>query len=239
MSRWDQLVQSWKPLAALLLVVVAGWWWIRDPPVTVGADPSPQARMVILLHGHGASKTDLEPLAEELAKASPRLGFVLPNAPHRVGLTGRTWYPPFSADSQEEMQIQLAELRAEARAVVAEIIDDLEGEGVPAKEIYVAGFSAGAVVAIDVILNPEGADLGGLVAMSGGGMQMDLGPLADRAPLRAYVSHGNGDGVVGAGQSSALADALDEHGHDVTFNLFDGAHAIPPSVRNDLAEFLR
>lgn len=195
--------------------------------------------MVILLHGHGASKTDLEPLAKELAQASPRLGFVLPNGPHRVGMSGRTWYPRFSADSQEELQQKLVELRAEARAVVAEIVDDLKRDGVPVTEIYVAGFSAGAVVATDFVTSPEGADVGGLIALSGGGMKLDLGPLDGRAELRAYVSHGKSDGVVGSGQSRKLADELEAHGHDVTWTLFAGGHAIPPDVRSELAEFLR
>ncbi|MBW2454964.1 MAG: hypothetical protein JRI68_10650 [Deltaproteobacteria bacterium] len=217
MLEW--LKQSWKVIVPLLLCAAFGWWWFADGPIHVGADPGPNTRMVILLHGHGAPKSDLKPLAEELAQGAPNLGFVIPGAPHSVGVNGRTWYPRFTAESKQAVQQRMAEFRAEARAIVVEIARDLMADGVPAQQIYVGGFSAGAVLGIDTILSPEGSQLGGLIALSGGKMKLDFGPLAERAPLRAFVSHGTRDRLVGAVE-------------------FDGRHEIPMQVRADLRAFL-
>jgi phospholipase/carboxylesterase len=223
-------------VAAMLLAFT--WWWLADPPVEVGPSPGPTGRVLILLHGHGASKTDLEPLAQKLAVSAPTVTFIMPSAPHRTGL-GRTWYPAFTAESQQEVNVRMLELRAEARAVVMAIVEDLKSDDVPAKQIYVGGFSQGATVALDVVLTePAASELGGLVSLSGGALAVDLASLEDRTLLRAFVSHGKSDSVLGGGTSLGLVTELEETGHEVEFVHFDGGHEIPPSVVKALGAFL-
>ena len=239
MNDWIQRNGTALKLALLVAGAVAVlWWWSSDPPVRVGESPGPESRVLILLHGHGASKTDLEPLAQQLADVAPGMTFIMPSAPHRVGM-GRTWYPSFSADSQEEVDTRLLELRAEARDVVTEIVDGLIDDGVPVEEIYVGGFSQGATVALDVVLEtPDDVMPGGLVSLSGGAFVLDLSSLNARPALRVFVSHGKRDGVLGSGRSRDLVAALDAAGHEVEFVHFDGGHAIPVGVIERLGDFL-
>jgi phospholipase/carboxylesterase len=221
-----------------VLVAAFALWWFTDPPVWVGPSAGANSRVLILLHGHGASKTDLKPLAEKLLQAAPNVSFVLPSAPHSVG-AGKTWFPSFREDSQQAVDQRMLELRAQARAVVAGVIDDLKGDGVPAAQIYVGGFSQGATVALDVVLSNEGAELGGLVSLSGGAVKIDLAPLTERAQMQAFVSHGDSDRVLGSSSSKELAAALKANDHEVQFVQFKGGHTIPPEVVQPLGEFLQ
>jgi phospholipase/carboxylesterase len=237
-DRLEEHANAIKVAIAIFVTVGFTWWWLSDPPVEVGPSPAPNRRVLILLHGHGASKTDLEPIAEQLTLLAPNVSFILPSAPHRTG-PGRTWYPSFSADSQEAVDARLLELRAEARAVVADIVDDLKSDGVPPQQIYVGGFSQGATVALDVLLTgPADSHVGGLVWLSGGALALDLAPLATRRGLRAFVSHGTSDSVLGSVKSENLVSALEDNDLEVEFVQFDGGHAIPPVVVQSLGAFL-
>jgi predicted esterase len=212
-------------------------WWFSDPPARVGPRPRPGRRVVILCHGHGAPKGDLVPLARWLHRKCPDVTFLMPGAPHPAGL-GRAWYPSFVAESPAAVEARLLEYRAQARRVVEELIDDVLANGVPATSIYVGGFSEGAAVALDVILNsPQGPELGGLIWLSGGGPRLELDGLRGRPLLSAFVSHGRQDSVVHPGRSVALAALLREEGHDVHLEQFDGDHEIRP-VAAALGRFL-
>ncbi|MBL4634323.1 MAG: hypothetical protein JKY56_10645 [Kofleriaceae bacterium] len=227
------------PLLLLAAVGAFAWWWMSDPPVLVGPSPSEARRVVILLHGYGASKDNLVPLAKRLGEYAPETSFILPGAPHSVGISGKTWYPQFRASSQEAMEEKLSEYRAEARDVVMDIADDLMADGTRAGDIYVGGFSQGASVALDVILHePNASDFGGLVFLSGGSVNLDLSMLASRPLIRAFVSHGKSDPVLGIGRSNQLVEELEVSGHDVTLVNFEGGHSIPHEVVESLGYFL-
>lgn len=234
---WREHAAAIKAGLALLAALAFGVWWFYEPPVSVGEAASERGRVLILMHGHGAAKDDLEPLANELSQVAPGVRFVLPAGPHRHG-SGRTWYPYFTAGSQAEVDRRMLELRQQAREVVSKIVADLKADGVAPERIYVGGFSQGATVALDVVMSPEGAELGGLVSLSGGALDLDLTPLAERAKLRAFVSHGSADRVTKPSTSTDLAQALEEGGHEVQLVTFPSGHTIAPMVRQALGEFL-
>jgi len=225
-----------KAVAAALAGAMVLWWLLADPPVEVGPSPGAGSRVVILLHGHGASKTDLEPLAEELALLAPGVSFIMPSGTHRA-MMGRTWYPSFREDSQEAVRMRMLEIRAEAREVVTEIAQELTSDGVSPNEIYVGGFSQGATVALDAVLADE-QGLGGLVSLSGGALPLDLALLEARGPVRAFVSHGVSDSVLRIGGSQAIVGALRAADHPVEFIEFEGRHEIPDEVVQALGAFL-
>lgn len=230
----DQL-KAGVPVVALVALL---WWWIADPAVVVGPAPAHGGHALILLHGHGASKTDLQPLAEELARGAPEMTFMMPSGPHRA-MMGRTWYPSFTADSQQAVDARMLELRGEARDVALDLIDELQSAGVAPGDIYVGGFSQGATVALDVVMNgAAGANLGGFVSLSGGSLPLELEPLSGLAPQRVFVSHGSRDRVLDAEYSRRLVKALQASGHTVTFVEFEGGHEIAEEARTALAQFL-
>ncbi len=233
-GRWEQI----KLLALVGVLLTGGWWWMRDPPVVVGPDPGPQSRILILLHGHGASKNDLQFLAEQLVEGVSGLTVVMPSAPHRAG-PGRTWYPSFRVESKALVEVKLRALREQARAVVFDLVEGLKNDGVSAAQILVGGFSQGGTVALDVVMGEgAGSQLGGLVSLSAGGPSLDLTPLDARDRMPAFVSHGESDSVVPMASSRKLVRALEAGGHEVTFVDFPGGHTVPESVIRALGVFL-
>ncbi|MBW2700374.1 MAG: hypothetical protein JRF33_06105 [Deltaproteobacteria bacterium] len=235
------MLAKYKFLLLLLFPAFLAWWWMRDPVLHIGADPAPGVLSVILLHGHGAPADDLRGLAIKLVKQtqSTNLCFLVPAGPYAVSMRGRTWQKQVRASSKEELQILLDEMKSESREIVFKLVRGLKDDGVSPENIFVGGFSQGAITSLDVVLDEgEGAEIGGLISLSGGARDLDLSPLEDRAALRAFVSHGTSDRVIGMGKSQILVTALEENGHDVTWIEFEGGHQIPNKIIRALAEFL-
>ncbi len=230
---------KYKFLLLLAIPAFLAWWWMRDSVIHVGADPAPGVLSVILLHGHGAPGDDLKGLAIKLVKQtqSPNLCFLVPAGPYAASMRGRTWQKQVRASSKEELQVLLEEMKNESREIVYKLIRQLKDDGVSPENIFVGGFSLGAITSLDVILD-QGEEIGGLISLSGGARDLDLGPLEDRAALRAFVSHGTSDRAIGMGMSKRLVEALEENGHDVTWIEFEGGHQIPNKIIRALAEFL-
>lgn len=228
-----------KKLAPIILLSLVGYWWYSSLPLTVGPAPGSASRVLILLHGHGASKSDLLPLAQELSRNLPGWHFVLPEAPERVGFGGRTWFPRTYAKTHSELAQKVTQIRADARAVVFDIIEDLIAAGLDPERIYVGGFSQGASVALDVLaFGHNGVDLGGLVSLSGGSFDVELDRLGEQLPLRAFVSHGRNDPVLPVTSSRNLVRELESYGHTVEFIEFAGGHQVPGEVVESLLQFL-
>jgi phospholipase/carboxylesterase len=221
-------------VAAAISVV---WWLSHDPPVEVGKAGAD--KVVILLHGYGADKQDLRPVALSLSGNVPDVRFILPQAPHSASI-GYAWIPSYSADTKEKANALLDQLRAEARQVVVPIIEDLIEDGVAPHNIYVAGFSQGAAVALDVLLHePAAQSIAGLIFLSGGGFKPDLEMLAGRTQVRAFVSHAKRDPRVNIGGAKRLVAALEAGGHVVEFVEFDNGHTIPLETIQALRDFLQ
>ncbi len=229
---------------ALAVLLAAGAWLLvarlsgRLSTERVGPRPKAGHQAVVLLHGYGAAGDDLVPLARELSAQLPDTTFVLPEGPHRVGLTGHAWVPDFVAPSREVYLARLGDELARTRGQLWRLIGDLRASGVRCEDIYLGGFSQGGRVAADAALRPpDDCRLGGLIVMSGGGVEAELPRGAP--PLRVLVTHGTSDGVVSLGTGAGLAHTLAADGHEVRWLTFDGRHEIPAVVRDALPRFLR
>lgn len=99
----------------------------------------------VWLHGMGVDNSDFAPFADEIEHVGgPACRFVLPNAPMRT-LSRSPDYPPLRAwydipgrnidDAEDEFGIRASSAR------VAQLIDELEAEGVPRHTIVLGGFS--------------------------------------------------------------------------------------------------
>lgn len=232
-----------KRLGLVFAAITAAWglWNFFSgslSTIEVGAKPSAGRTVFILLHGYGAPGDDLEGLAEELAASLPQASFVIPEGPHRAGI-GRAWIPSFSAPSREEYVVRLNAEIAATNALLWKVIDRVRKKGARCEDLYVGGFSQGGRMAAEVALRaPAGCKLGGLVVMSGGGMDDAELPVST-SPMRVLVAHGTNDPVVGMSVGQWLAHKLKVEGHEVRWLEFAGPHQIPPVVREGVATFLR
>lgn len=237
---------KYKHLFLFAFLIVLAVLWSRDSNIELGAKIKPGHKVLILLHGYGAPPDDLVGPAEKLSALAPMVSFILPPGPHRVGCSGRSWRKGVHAKDKAGVDKLWNEQKEQARNIILDIVKDLHDDGIPAQDILVGGFSEGAIVAIDFVLNNKtGPQVGGLVSLSGRLPKNFQGPALDpnnllknRDSLRAFISHGKSDSVVHNGDSKKLVAAFKEHKLDVTFKEFPGGHTIAAEVIAELGKFL-
>ena len=197
---------------------------------TGGASSKTATRVVIVLHGFGGNKRDLARLAPEvLALGAPEYtAFVFAEGPYRVGV-GHAWWA--TTDPAE---------RADSERRVSELVDDVIARtGLPSDHVYLAGFSQGATLALDVALSRAGT-LGGVAAFSPCRDSVPWSTLASGHPsIRGVIVNGRGDRVCPYDSSAKLREELAQSGHDVRFVAFDGPHRISAEGETALASLLR
>ena len=105
--------------------------------LTLGPPPATARLALILLHGRGGDPEDMLELADELKV--PDVACLAPSA------SGHAWYPhSFLAPIPQNEPALSSALR-----VVARLVDDLGGLGVPGERVVLLGFSQGACLALE------------------------------------------------------------------------------------------
>ena len=210
----------------------------------------------VLCHGYGASGSDLVPIGDELLDQCPDLQshvqFVFPEAPlalDDLGLPGgRAWWPI------DMVKLQLAsatgrfrDLRRDrpeglvaSRERLMETIKILsERTGVPLARFVVGGFSQGAMLSTDTVLQLD-ENPAALVAMSGSLLNEAewLERAKHHAGLRVLQSHGTADPILPFVAAEWLKDLLVAARANVEFIPFSGGHQIPFEVFDRIAILL-
>ena len=195
---------------------------------------------MILMHGLGASGEDLHPLAPTLANG--RLRVVSPHAPIRSvtinnGWKMRAWYDIVGVDLESR---QDADGVRASTAIVEQLIAAEKARGFAANQIFLAGFSQGAAMALHVGLRHAEA-LAGIVALSGyllfaDNIADDVNDANRQTPI--FQAHGSFDAVVLPQWARASRDRLKGNGYALTYREYPMAHAIMPDELNDLTQWL-
>lgn len=199
----------------------------------------------MLLHGWGASGDDLVPLARTLA--GPGTRFLVPAAPLAESNGGRAWWhfhggnrPPHAwKDELPAGHHANAQVTA-ARQAVQALLRDAKRQYAP-ESIAIAGFSQGAMLALDVALAADPA-IDRVAVLSGVLLADSLALLhasASEGPRPAvFIAHGSSDAVVPFRAAESIPLILEPRGYRVTWAPFDGGHEIPREVVSRLREFL-
>ena len=128
----------------------------RDQTVLQRGRPLDSAKgAVVLLHGRGASATDILSLADEFDL--PELAYLAPEA------AGHTWYPNSFLSPIEQNQPWLNS----ALTLLEKVVERVTGAGIPLHRLAFVGFSQGACLATEFVARHT-ARFGGLVALTGG-----------------------------------------------------------------------
>lgn len=123
--------------------------------ITAGKELNATSKVLIMVHGRGASAEDIISLSSYLDVEDFTL--VAPQA------TNNTWYPySFLAPP-----VQNEPWLSSALALLRELLDDLYGKGIPSTNIYFLGFSQGACLTLEFTAR-NAAKYGGVVAFTGG-----------------------------------------------------------------------
>jgi phospholipase/carboxylesterase len=122
---------------------------------TAGKDLSAGNKVLIMVHGRGANAEDILSLAQDLNVKDFTL--LAPQADEN------TWYPYsfLAPPSQNEPWL------SSAIGLLAGLVEELQGKGVPAENIYFTGFSQGACLTLEFVARHANR-YGGVVAFTGG-----------------------------------------------------------------------
>ena len=123
--------------------------------ITAGKEIAPANKVLIMLHGRGGSAEDILSLSSHLNVKD--FALLAPQA------TNNTWYPYsfLAPPSQNEPWL------SSALQLVRELVDDILSKGVPAGNIYFAGFSQGACLTLEFVTR-NATQYGGVAAFTGG-----------------------------------------------------------------------
>ncbi|HVZ34510.1 MAG TPA: hypothetical protein VG963_18905, partial [Polyangiaceae bacterium] len=186
-------------------------------------------RLVLLLHGWRARGDDLVSLARTLAQ--PRVRFLIPAAPIPEPNGGRAWWSidhperpaPVSSDALPPHYPPHPQLEA-ARHAIQALLRDAKRRYAP-DAIAIAGFSQGAMLALDVALAAD-PPVDRVAVLSGALLADSLPALhVDRRQRPAvFVSHGRADPRLPFASGESIERILAPRGYAVTFFPFDGGH---------------
>ncbi|MGB0911809.1 MAG: alpha/beta hydrolase, partial [Nitrospirales bacterium] len=207
--------------------------------------------VVVLLHGFGASGTDLVPLWRVL-DVPDETRFVFPAAPLMLdagfGDSRAWWMLDMERLAQERAQGNWTELVKEvpnglsdARQKVVALLDIVKKEfQVDSEQLLLGGFSQGAMLACDTVLRSE-QSLAGLVMLSGSLIaQHEWSSLIpNRKGLPVFQSHGTDDPILSPLVAQQLRDMLVAEGVPVEWHEFRGGHEIPMNILERLGGFIR
>jgi len=120
-----------------------------------GKKPGEASKVLIMIHGRGASAEDILTIAAHLDVKD--FALLAPQA------TNHTWYPySFMAPAAENEP-----WLSSALTVVKEIVDDITSKGILPANIYFLGFSQGACLTLEFVAR-HATRYGGIVAFTGG-----------------------------------------------------------------------
>ena len=191
--------------------------------------------MLVLLHGIGANENDLVPLAGDF---DPRLLVVSLRAP-RPYHDGWAWFGlDFPAPGEVVPNVD------QAHETVADLVRWLAAAparlGADPQQVYVLGFSQGAMVSLAVLRTaPE--RLAGVVALSGlFDDRLVASPAADAAVARVpvFVAHGVDDRVLPIADGRAIRERFQPVVEDFTYREYPMAHTIGADEKRDVATWL-
>jgi phospholipase/carboxylesterase len=214
-------------------------------PTTVWLEPAARPRAaVLLLHGLDMTPAQLAPIAASLKL--PAL-VALPAGPIARAGGGRAWWPVDDAARAARMQAGPTDLhdshppgREHARDAVRAAARALR-QRAPGLPLVLAGFSQGAMLALDTVLQAPPLPVDALALWSASRLAFaEWAPALHRLRgLRVDVLHGRADANLGIDAGHSLREALAAAGAHVRWLPFDGGHEIPPQAWLALRRLVR
>jgi len=192
---------------------------LERKPLTATA----KAPLLIFLHGFGSHEADLFGLGEAF---DPRFHVLSLRAPLTLGPTQYAWFTMRWEESGPiHDQVQAAEA---LRKVVGFLESEVPNFPVDPQQVYLVGFSQGAIVATSVLLTrPE--LVSGVVAWSGRTLPEVIptapGPLALQGKP-VLVIHGTEDRVLPIQHGRVTAEALSKLPVKLTYREFSMGHEV-------------
>ena len=199
--------------------------------ISVPASIETPTGAIALLHGWGANHQDLGDLAPYFNL--PEYQFLFPNGifDHEFSDTGKMWYSFTGAGSLTDLSVKQLAI---SREVLGEWIKSLPNTtGIPLDRTWIAGFSQGGAMTLDIGLD---LPLACLLVLSGYLHSKRVQPL--QAPPPVMIVLGRQDDVVPISAARNSRDVLTQWGVDVKYQEFEMGHSIVPEVLQVVRKFV-
>lgn len=202
---------------------------VREPNITIDKPP-----LLILLHGVGSNEKDLFSFTAHLPD---KFLVISARAPIALGPSSFAWYQvDFSSGKPVYNQAQ----EQKSREVILTFIDELkEQHSFDEKEIYLVGFSQGAIMSLSVALtHPEKVKGIGLLS---GRLLEEIKPFVNVGQvsnLDVFISHGIQDIVLPVAYAEDAAFYLKSLGVKVNFKKYAEGHGINQEMLTDIIYWL-
>jgi phospholipase/carboxylesterase len=205
----------------------------NDAPPTAWIAPADAPRaLVLLLHGLDMAPAQLAPIVSALGLPA---WIALPAGPVERAGGHRAWWPVDDAVRAARIAQGPADLheahpagREPARRAVHAAARALRARA-PGLPLVVAGFSQGAMLALDSVLQAPPLAVDALALWSASRLAFaEWAPALHRLRgVRVELLHGRADANLGIAAGQSLRDALVAEDADVRWSPFDGGHEIP------------
>ena len=186
---------------------------------------------IFLLHGMGSHEEDLPQLVQDLKESH-----------HIFSLRGPIVFNPgyaFFTNEEEGKPIRVVfdEVLTYIQSFISEAIDEY---ALDKEQIYVLGFSQGAVLAQSLAFTMGNA-IRGVVALSGYIPDFVKEEYKKHSVehLDIFISHGEFDYVIPLEWGENSKDYFDAQGAQVIFKTYQDGHGVTPENHRDLVSFLR
>lgn len=192
---------------------------------------------IIWMHGLGADGEDFVPIAHEI-NLPMAVRYIFPHAPMRPvtinnGMIMRAWFDIIAFGGAPDMVgIQASQVAIEG------LIAQEKQRGIPAKNIYLAGFSQGGAIALHTGLY-HAEKLGGIIALSSRLVQAEKLPAAigvHAPPI--FMAHGRSDPIIPFSMGSNSAAALKAKGYELEWHEYNMPHSVCTEEINDIERWL-
>ncbi len=199
---------------------------------------------VIWLHGLGADGNDFVPIVPELKlPASLAVKFIFPHAPVRPitlnnGYQMRAWFDMFSLDEADNAK---EEDILTSVGWIHQLLDKEVESGVPAKNIILAGFSQGGVIAIQAGLRYTEKLAGIMMLSTYIPFQQNLFKVitAKHKNLPVFATHGINDPVIPVKSWQNYVPALKAQELDVEAHSYPMEHSVCQQEIADISAWLQ
>jgi phospholipase/carboxylesterase len=204
---------------------------IREPKVKSAHPP-----LLILLHGVGGNQEDLFSFANQLPD---KYLVISAQAPIQLGGKRSAWY---QVDFSTGKPIFNFEQEQISRKIIIRFIEELkEKYAVDSNEVYLCGFSQGAIMSYSVALTRP--DLVKGIACMSGRLLEEIKPqivVKEKiSHLKVYISHGSTDNTLPIQYAINANSFLQTLGLSPTLKQYDAGHIINNEMLNDLLNWLK
>lgn len=183
------------------------------------------SKALILLHGRGGTAQNILSLVDRICDHD--FYIAAPQA------TNHIWYPNSFMEDEKLNEPYLSLSVKEIKDLI-----DQTAKHIPRDQIFIAGFSQGACLALEVSTR-FAAEYGGIIAFTGGliGSRIDLEKYrGDIEGTRVFISNGDHDPYIPLTRSKQSKELMEKLGAQVTLKVYEGR---PHTITDDELKFVK